>query len=329
MTNTDPIGDRCPLPTGFALKCHLADAVARDVDETGCVAASRRFERPTVSRAFVQSVLCSFPKSIMLKEHMLDENLHTGDEPFRSGGAAEQPQSLNTVRKHREKGEAPNRVPVPHAEILYVGALFPTADAFLNAPPSHVCGYNTRGLLGGCDVVVGEQDHVVFAQTGNDNHEEASFETGKSHGCISETERPLLETVGAFADVRDVDFMGFVNGLGQAAHEDGVVVSENHVPRLELADDPFDAESIQDEVEVIGIHPAVEEPRRLFAGVCKHIENRTSNVVIPVAVIRMTSGKDLVPQGQVSVLEISCLDLNGRESGADAFTRVACIADDC
>ena len=92
----------------------------------------------------------------MLKGHMLDENLHTGNEAFCRSGAANEPQGLNSICEHREKREAPNRVPVSYAEVLHAGALLPTPNAFLYAPPAHVREDDALRLSDGFDVVVGE-----------------------------------------------------------------------------------------------------------------------------------------------------------------------------
>ena len=88
--------DRSPLPKRFALKCHLEDAVAQDVDEIGCSETGHWIERPPRSRAFVQSKLYAFPESIVLKGHMLDEDLYADNEPFCGGGAANEPQGLDS-----------------------------------------------------------------------------------------------------------------------------------------------------------------------------------------------------------------------------------------
>ena len=183
----------------IALKCHLADAVALDISEIRSRGERRLVERPAWSRAFVQGDFRSLPESIVLKQHMFDKNLHAGDELFRSSRAAYQPKGLNAVCEHREESESADRIPVSYAKIFDAGGLLPTTDSFFNAPAPHVCGYDTRGLFDGCDVVVGEQDHVLAAQTGDDNHEEPAFETGQSDRDVTEVERPLLDAMGAFA----------------------------------------------------------------------------------------------------------------------------------
>ena len=258
MKEMNPKGDTCPLPIESALECQLADAVAQEINEIESRAERRRVERAAWSGAFVQGDFGSFPKAIVLKEHMFDKDLHASDELFRSGGAAYQPQGLNAVCEHREERETTDRIPVAHVEVLDGGDLLPTTNSFFNSPPAHVRGYDTRDLFDSCDVVVGEQDHVFVSQTGEDNHEESAFEIGQSERDVAELERPLLDAMSALADVRNVDLMRLVDELRQGPHEDGVVVAEDDIARLKLPNDPFDAEAVQDVVEITGIRTAKE-----------------------------------------------------------------------
>lgn len=328
MKEPKPMGDTSPLPQEFSMRCHLADAVAQDISEIESRAGRILVERPTCSRAFVQSDFRSFPKSIVLKQHMFDKNFHTGDEPFCGGGAAEQPQGLNSVCEHREKSEAAYRIPVAHAEVFDTGDLLPTANSFFNSPPAHVRSYDTRGLFDGCDVVVGEQDHVLAAQTGDDNHEESAFETWQSDRNKTEVERPLLDAVGALADVRYIDFMRLIDGLGQGPHENGAVVAEDDIARLELPHDPFDVKAVRNGVEITGVETAVEEPGCMFAGMVEDADNGPADAVIPAAIIRMVRGEDLVQQGQISMQEVDGLDLNGGKARSLALFLVARVSDE-
>ena len=167
-----------------------------------------------------------------------------------------------------------------------------------------------------------------MAQPGNHNHEEATVESRQSHGNVPETERPLLETVCTFADVWHVDLMGLEDGLGQAAHQDGAVVAEDDVPRLELTNDPFDVEGVQDGVEVSGIHAAVEKPGRIVAGIGEHVEHGTADTVVPAAIVWMNGGEDLVPEGEISMFVVEGVDLDGVKSWPPALVPIASIADD-
>ncbi len=237
--------DSFPLPISFGLACHPASAVARDA---GGIRRSRgtvvAFERPAYSSSRNEGVFNAVPEAVVLKKNIFDEDLHAGDEPFRHRGSGKQPQGLDAIGQHGEEGQPTDRVPISHAEVLNIGDLFPTANSLFHSPPANIRQHDSPGPSDAADVLVGEQDHVVGAKAGDDDHKEALGTSGQTHGRVAKVNRAGFGRVGFLVDVRHLDHVGLFEAFGQVAHEDGAVAADDDVASPELTDDPVDAEAI-------------------------------------------------------------------------------------
>ena len=318
---------RSPLPMIFELECHPTGSVAREAGGIRRLGNGLLRERPSYSSAAPQGVLYAIPESIVLEGHVLDKDLHPRNQPLCHRRPRQQPQGLDAAGQHGEKGQPSNRMPVSHAEVFDAGFLFPKSYPFFHSPSAHVCPHDAPRLSDTGNVFVGEQDHVFGPQARDDDHKEAAGLTGQPHGSVAEADRAGFHLMGFLVDVRHFSDVGLIEARGQVAHEDGPVVADEDVAGSKLPDDPGDAEAMEDPVEVGGIEASVEEPGGVETDAGEDLEHSAPDEVVEIAVLGVHCGIGLLPQGKVPVEVIRGVDLERGETVAEAFVRVAGVAD--
>jgi hypothetical protein len=134
--------------------------------------------------------------------------------------------------------------------------------------------------------------------------------------------------MGFFVDLSYMDFVGLLEARGQVDLEDCPVIADDDVASAKLPDDPGDADALKNGIEVAAVEASVEKLRGVETDGREHLLQGASEEVVEIAVLRKCGGVVPLPQEEVTMVVVNGFYLESRETGDEAFFRIAGIAND-